>query len=355
MRQTNARFFEGTSEVNPYAPLPSALQAARQALDAPDRCRGPLCVELVAEIALRVGVSEDSIVLGADGLSLAFALLRSLMADAPGRPVELVVPHGGFDAYEDLARRLPAAHCSRVPLTPDGCQDLDALLHQGNGGRGVVFLTNPQDPTGVLLPGAELGRFLDRVSPETTVVLDEAHWEFVRDPDFTPGTGLLARHPRLVVLRSLSVVHGLDGLRVAYAACVPGTAELIQRQILPHDVGMVAQLVALASLRTPSQVRARTDAIVRERDRLREELRLLGFQVPPSQTHQLWMPLGADSTRFALACRGAGADVRLRPGEGVQVTVGPPELGDRVLRAAAHFIATSAAGTRRDGEVIDRI
>lgn len=354
MRQIDARFYEGTSDGNPFAPLPSALKAARQALDAPDHCPGPLCVELLTEIARLNGLIEDSIVLGGDGLGLAFALLRSLTAAEPCRPVELVVPHGGFEAYEDLARRLPAARCTRVPPTFDGAQDLDALIRHGIAARSVVFLSNPQDPTGAVLPHAKLSHFLERVPPETVVVLDETHWEFVRDPGFTPGTEVLPGHPRLVVIRNVSA-HGLAGLSLAYAACAPDTAEMIQRQMLPHDVGMLAQLVALASLRAPVELRARTDAIVRERDRLREELRLLGFRVPASETHQLWLPLGADSTRFALAGRAAGADVRLRPGVGVQITVGLPECRDRVLRAAAHFIWTSTSGTRRDGEVIDRI
>ncbi|MER7400517.1 aminotransferase class I/II-fold pyridoxal phosphate-dependent enzyme [Streptomyces sp. NPDC000151] len=354
MQHINTRSCDGTSDRNAHAPLPSALRAARQALGRTDPSLGPLCVELVAEIAQRIGVLEDSVVLGAGGPSLAFALLRSVASGAPGAPLELVVPHGGFDLYADLARRLPAAVCTRVPSTADGHQDLRALAARATGRNSVVFLSNPQDPTGSVIRGPELCRFLDAVDPEAMVVLDETHWEFVRDPGFTPAAGLIARYPRLVVVRNLSVVHGLDGLRLAYAACAPGTVEMMQRQILPHEVSMLAQLVALASLRTPSEVRARTDAVVRERERLREELRLLGFQVPPSETNQLWLPLGPASTRFALVGRAAGADVTLRPGEGVRITVGPPEQGDRVLRTAATFAAASAMPCC-DGEVIDRL
>ncbi|WP_181138438.1 aminotransferase class I/II-fold pyridoxal phosphate-dependent enzyme [Streptomyces sp. Ru73] len=354
MRHINSRSCDGTSDRNAHAPLPSAVRAAQEALGWADPSLGPLCVELVAEVAQRIGVAEESVVLGTGGPSLAFALLRSVACGAPGTALELIVPHGGYDLYADLARRLPAAVCTRVPATADGRQDLPALAARATGRNSVILLGNPQDPTGTVIRGAELCRFLDAVPPEAMVVLDETHWEFVRDPGFTPAAGLINRYPRLVVVRNLSVVHGLGGLRLAYAAGAPDLIEVMQRQILPHDVSMLAQLVALASLRTPAEVRSRTDAIVRERERLREELRLLGFQVPPSETNQLWLPLGRESMRFALAGRAQGADIALRPGEGVRITAGPPEHGDRVLRAAAAFACASAT-PRCDSEVIDRL
>ncbi|MFJ4184315.1 aminotransferase class I/II-fold pyridoxal phosphate-dependent enzyme [Kitasatospora sp. NPDC089509] len=325
-----------------HGPLPSALGAARRALQG-RRASGPLGADLVEGIAEVAGVTEDGVVLGASALGLTFALLRALAAESPA--VRLRVSVGGFEACADLARRLAVA-CVRVPLDARGGQDLDALAVDHDCGPLVVALANPHDPTGSVLSGDRLQRFLSRVPPQAVVVLDESGWEFVRDPDFVSAAALTASRPRLVVVRSLSAVHGLGGLDLAYAACAPELADLIQRQILPGDLSGVAQRAALASLRAPEQVRARVDAVVRERERLREELQLRGFRVAPSQADRIWLPLGDDSVRFALAARRVGADLRLCLGEGVDCTVGAPALGDRLLAAAELFVTERTAERR---------
>ncbi|MEV7504710.1 aminotransferase class I/II-fold pyridoxal phosphate-dependent enzyme [Streptomyces sp. NPDC093018] len=332
----------GSAETG-HEPLPSALRAAREALRGRPGVAGSLSVALTEEIAARTEVPEDGIVLGPSTPSLAFALLHSLRSSRAASCLEVRASARGAGACADLARRLPA-RCVLVPPDPSGAQDLDALAEGCGDGLVVLFLSNPHDPTGAVVPGGTLLRFLEAVPEQAVVVVDESRWEFVRDDDFTPGTELVGHDRRLVVLRSLSAAHGLGGLRLAYAACDPEMAELIQRQILPSDIDTMAQGVALASLRSPDEVRVRADAVVRERERLREELQLLGFRVAPSETDRIWLPLGEDSTRFTLAGRRAGVDLLLGLGEGVGYTVGPPRLGDRLLEAAARFADRPCGG-----------
>jgi histidinol-phosphate aminotransferase len=202
----------------------------------------------------------------------------------------------------------------------------------------LVFVCNPNNPTGTAVDAAALVRFLRAVPPDVVVALDEAYREFITDPDVPDGLSLLAEFPNLVVLRTFSKAYGLAGLRVGYAiAGDPAVATALGQTQVPFAITSVAQAAALASLEpeAEAQLLARVRDIAAERDRLRAALVDLGYPVPPSQANFVWLPLGEQTTQFAAGCEERKVIVRPFAGDGVRVTTGTPEENERFLAAAA--------------------
>jgi histidinol-phosphate aminotransferase len=202
----------------------------------------------------------------------------------------------------------------------------------------LIFVCNPNNPTGTAVGGDALLRFLRAVPQDVTVALDEAYREFVTDPDVPDGLSLLDQFPNLIVLRTFSKAYGLAGLRVGYAiAADPALAAALRQTQVPFAVTSVAQAAALASLEPPAEkeLMERVALIVEERARVRDGLLELGYEVPPSQANFVWLPLGERTTPWAAGCEERKVIVRAFAGSGARVTVGSREENDRLLAAAA--------------------
>ena len=175
----------------------------------------------------------------------------------------------------------------------------------------LVFVCNPNNPTGTAVRRAELERFLDAVPRETLVVLDEAYREFVTDPDVPDGLELMRGRPNVAVLRTFSKAWGLAGLRVGYLIAEdPAVAESVRKTHVPFSVSTLAQAAAVAALASEDEVRARCAAVVAERDRLTAALRDRDLDVADSQANFVWLPLGEQT---AAARGGAGGACRHHP------------------------------------------
>jgi histidinol-phosphate aminotransferase len=201
----------------------------------------------------------------------------------------------------------------------------------------LIFVCNPNNPTGTTVGRDALLTFLTQVPPDVVVALDEAYREFVRDPDVPDGRTLLDAHPNLVVLRTFSKAYGLAGLRVGYAmASDPDVAAALRQTQVPFAVSSIAQQAALASLEpdAEAQLLDRVEDIVGERVRVRDALLSSGYDVPPSQANFVWLPLGDATTNWAAACEDRKVIVRPFAGSGVRVTIGTPDENDRLLTAA---------------------
>jgi histidinol-phosphate aminotransferase len=224
-----------------------------------------------------------------------------------------------------------------VPLR-EHVHDLDEMADRITGKTRLVFVCNPNNPTGTVVHRDDLMAFLDRVPEDVIVGLDEAYFEFVDDPDVVDGMTLLEEHPNLVVLRTFSKAYGLAGLRVGYAiAADPAVATALRQTQVPFAVSSIAQEAALASLEPQAEVQlmARVGQVVSERARVSAELLALGYEVPPSQANFVWLPLGTSATQWASGCEQHGVIVRPFAGHGVRVTVGTMAENDRLLDAAA--------------------
>src|SRR3982751_1479479 len=227
-----------------------------------------------------------------------------------------------------LLAQIAGARALQVPLVPGrrggpaDTHDLDGLLAAIDESTRLVFVCNPNNPTGTAVRRAELERFLDAVPEHTLVVLDEAYREFVTDPDVPDGIDLMRGRPNVAVLRTFSKAWGLAGLRVGYLIAEDAAvAEAVRKTHVPFSVSMLAQAAAVAALASEDEVRARCAAVTAERDRLLAALRDRGLDVPHSQANFGWVGGGEEAAGPAAAVEAACGIPPALGGDGVRVTV----------------------------------
>ncbi|WP_375498120.1 histidinol-phosphate transaminase [uncultured Jatrophihabitans sp.] len=322
----------------PYPPLPSVLARIADAAAGINRYPDNASTELTQALAARLGVAVEQVRVGCGSVSLCTQLVQAV-ADADE---EVMYAWRSFEAYPIIAA-VSGASSIQVPLTAGHVHDLDAMLERITGKTRLIFVCNPNNPTGTVVSRDELVRFLRAVPTDVTVALDEAYCEFVRDVEVPDGLTLLDEFPNLVVLRTFSKAYGLAGLRVGYAvAGDPTVAMAIGQTQVPFSVTTLAQQAALASLEPAAETELleRVDAIAVERERVFARLLDLGYPVPPSQANFVWLPLGAATTDFAAGCEDRRVIVRAFAGAGARVTISTPEENDRFLEAAAELAAS---------------
>jgi histidinol-phosphate aminotransferase len=312
----------------PYGLLPAV--AARMAAAAPAAFRYPdmACGPLVDALAAHHGLAAERVAVGAGSTEVCGQLLHTVVG--PGD--EVIFGWRSFEAYPLLTAVAGGAPV-RVPLHGDAL-DLDAMLASVTPRTRLIFVCNPNNPTGTTVGADDLRRFLAAVPGDVLVVIDEAYREYAGPALVPDARDLLGERGNVVVLRTFSKAYALAGLRVGY--CL-GAAEVI-RQVRktrpPFSVAAIAQDAAIAALGETAEVARRVRLTVAERDRMTARLRDLGYDVPRSRANFLWLPLGPGSADFAQRCLAGGVVIRPFPDEGVRVTVGLPEENDLFLDLA---------------------
>jgi histidinol-phosphate aminotransferase len=318
-------------------PLPSVVRAVAEAAATMNRYPDTGATELVSRLAEKLGVPAEHLAVGCGSVTLCQQIIQATCTEAE----QVVFPWRSFEAYPIITQVVGAGQV-RVPITAGHALDLDAMAAAITPRTGVVFVCNPNNPTGTAVRTDELERFIDRVPPHVLVVVDEAYREFVDDPHVPDGVELAKAQwargrDNVAVLRTFSKAYGLAGLRVGYAVAPPSVAEALRKVYVPFSVNALAQVAALASLDAEDELMTRCRAIVAERTRVRGELLAAGFDVPESQANFVWLPLGELTDAFNEHCLGQKVVVRAFAGDGVRVTVGEPAENDAFLAAAKSF------------------
>jgi histidinol-phosphate aminotransferase len=340
----DGRSFKLSSNESPHDPLPSVVAAITEAGRHVNRYPDNASVALTGAIGHRLAVPPEDIAVGCGSVGVTQQLLEAI--GEPG--AQVMYAWRSFEAYPGLVQ-LAAAQEVRVPLR-EHTHDLAAMAAAVTERTRLVFVCNPNNPTGTVVHRADIEAFLDRVPPTCLVVLDEAYREYVRDADVPTGIDLYRDRDNLAVLRTFSKAYGLAGLRVGYLVAREPVAAAIRKTMLPFTVNAVAHAAAIASLAAEAELLQRVEHVVKERTRVREELLGQGWEVPPSEGNFVWLALGEATMDFAAACERAGVSIRPFGGDGVRVTVGDREANDVFLAVAAGFPArTSGAGTSGAG------
>ncbi|MEU8928672.1 histidinol-phosphate transaminase [Streptomyces sp. NPDC048409] len=321
-----------SSNENPYPPLPGVMESVTAAAAALNRYPDMACTGLMDELADRFGVPVGHLATGTGSVGVAQQLLQA--TSGPGD--EVIYAWRSFEAYP-IITQISGARSVQVPLTTGEVHDLDAMADAITDRTRLIFVCNPNNPTGTVVKRAELERFLDRVPKDVLVVLDEAYREFIRDPEVPDGVEIYRERPNVCVLRTFSKAYGLAGLRVGFAIAHEPVAAALRKTAVPFGVSQLAQEAAIASLRAEDELLGRVGSLVCERQRVVGELRAQGWTVPETQANFVWLRLGERTTAFAQLCEGHGAVVRPFAGEGVRVTIGETEANDIFLKAAEHF------------------
>ncbi|MCF3175791.1 histidinol-phosphate transaminase [Streptomyces sioyaensis] len=321
-----------SSNENPYPPLPGVLESAVTAAGSFNRYPDMACTGLMAELSEHFSVPVEHLATGTGSVGVAQQLVQSTAG--PGD--EVIYAWRSFEAYP-IVTQVSGATSVQVPLDSDEVHDLEAMLAAITDRTRLIFVCNPNNPTGTVVRRAELESFLDRVPGDVLVVLDEAYCEFVRDAEVPNGLDLYRDRPNVCVLRTFSKAYGLAGLRVGFAVAHEPVAAALRKTAVPFGVSQLAQEAAVASLRSEAALLERVDALVAERARVVEGLLGQGWTVPETQANFVWLRLGDRTTDFAAACERAGVVVRPFPGEGVRVTIGESPAMDLFLQAAEEF------------------
>ena len=305
---------------------PAALAAIQAALPLLHRYPDPLGGDLKQALARRHGLAIERLVLG-NGSHELLVLLAQVFA-GPGSSV--VMARHGFAVYALAAQAVGAELRVAAPLPRDAHMplghDLDAIAALVGEGTRLVYLANPNNPTGTWFPRTALERLFSALPAEVLVVVDEAYAEFVDEGEPASALALCARHPNLVVTRTFSKAYGLAGLRIGYAVAHPDVAALLERLRESFNVNALALAAAEAALADQDHVACVRRDTAAERAWLAGELAARGAFVFPSRTNFLLAEFRGDVAALERQLLARGVVPRPMAGYGLpqclRITVG---------------------------------
>jgi histidinol-phosphate aminotransferase len=325
------------SNENPFGPSPHAIDAMRSALSAAGSYPDDDCSSLRLKLAAHHGLPAEQVLVTAGSTALLSLLCQTLLA--PG--LNAVTSERSFIVYS-MAVQAAGARLIEAPMRNDSF-DLEAILAAIDSKTRIIFLANPNNPTGTVLEPAVVERFVARVPGHVVVVLDEAYYEFaqhfatLRSVSYSKSLDYVRQGASVVVLRTFSKAHGLAGLRVGYGL---GPAELLgycARMRNTFSVSSVAQAAALAALDDHKHLqRVVENNAIQSRD-LSQGLSALGYRVVPTSANFLYCDLKEEAAAVAERLQNEGLAVRpLGPWGApscIRVTIGTPEQNQIFLNA----------------------
>jgi histidinol-phosphate aminotransferase len=310
---------------NPFPPLPAVRSALVESIDAANRYPEYLPERLRSLIAGRVGVRDEQVVIGDGATGVILQVLHAVTS--PGESMVMTSPT--FDGYPIFAQ-MARLRSVTVPLDQHGHHDLDALAEAASQAR-VVVVCRPHNPTGTIESAADVEEFLQRVPPDTVVLLDEAYVEFLSPDLRIDAPALVERYPNVVVLRTFSKAYGLAGLRIGYGFCAPGLARRLWTMQLPFGVGITSLVAVAASYDAEDQLQQRIRIIASERRYMRMRLRSMGVYSTDGHANFVYLPARGRPWREVFD--GTGLQVRNYADGSVRITVGSRRSTRTVLSA----------------------
>ncbi len=290
--------------------------------------------ELRQRLAALRGVDPSQVTLGQGSGEVIDLICRAFLAPGDG-----VVVSGLHFIQYSLSTRLQQGRLVEVPVRPDDLSDDPEGFAQAAAGARVVFLANPNNPTGTYVGSDELARYFDRVGDDVLTVVDQAYQEYVDRPDYPDAVRQLLEGRNVLVLGTFSKAYGLAGMRIGYALGAPPLIEDLDCVRAPFNTSFLGQRAALLALDDPEWVAASRERNLRERARLSAELERRGVRVTPSAANFVLAHFGVPARELAAGLEQRGVLVRalgfpaLR--ESLRITIGLPEENDQLLAALA--------------------
>lgn len=326
------------SNENPLGPSPRAVAAIRDSLADLALYPDGNAFALKRALAERLGVEQQCIVVGTGSDHILELIARVFLA--LGRSA--VISRYAFAIYNIVSQaagaelRIAEANPHDHARMPYG-HNLANMAELIDATTRVVFIANPNNPTGTWVRRGELEAFLERVPRETVVLLDEAYFDYVSEPDYPDGAALLAGHPNLIVMRTFSKAYGLAGVRVGYALANPQIADLLNRVRLSFNPNSLAQAAAAAALDDHEHLHRTVELNAAELKKLDAGLRGLGLKTIPSVCNFVTVDVEKPGREVFQALLREGVIVRPLDGYGLpthlRISVGTPEQNERCLAA----------------------
>jgi histidinol-phosphate aminotransferase len=322
------------SNENALGPSLKAVTAMRTAIESAQIYPEGSGVYLREAIAERLGLSRENIILGNGSNEIIEFIGHAFL----GRGDEVIVPEYAFIAYKLIAQLFDA----RTIETPavNFQADLEAMLNAITPKTKIIFIANPNNPTGSLIEQEKIDNFLAQVPDEVITVLDEAYFEFLDDP---PDTLRHVRNARnVVILRTFSKIHGLASLRVGYGMAPPELIQVLQKTRQPFNVNGVAQSGALAAIADDEHLRKSKRVVDSGRAYLEEEFRAIKLKFSPSAGNFVFVNVGDGPAVFK---RLLTMKIIVRPLRGynlpewLRITVGTMEQNEKCIAALKKLLS----------------
>lgn len=322
------------SNENPLGPSPRAVEAARRAVTEVNRYPDAAAYALREKLAAFHGVQMSEIVQGNGSNELLDLFVRTYTTAAD----HVVFATPAFVVYR-LSCLAHGTPFTEVPLKDDA-HDLPALARAVRPETRILFVANPNNPSGTHVGKAALSTLLREVPPEVIVIVDEAYIQYADAPDFPDSLELRDLRERLVVLRTFSKIYGLASLRVGYAIGPAQIIDYVNRVRPPFNVSGVGQAAAIAALDDHEHVEKSRRMNAEERARVTRELGALDVRVVPSQANFVWVDVKRPNRDVYDALLRKGVIVRPVGGPTfLRITIGTPAENDRMLASMREVLS----------------
>jgi len=324
------------SNENPLGPSPKAMEAARHALGEANWYPDGGSKRLRQVLADRFHVRPEEVFVGLGSSEIIDLASRVLLR--PG--LDGITSEGSFTLFA-IAIRASGGNLIQTPMKNFGF-DLDAMAAAVNPQTRIIYIANPNNPTGTAFGAAEFAAFLKKVPGDVLVVLDEAYREYAARTDLPDALELFHQYNNILTLRTFSKVYGLAGLRIGYGIGHPTLVAEMNKLRTPFNVTNVGQSAALAALDDAEHVRRSVEINREERQRLYEGLRGLGLSPVPSETNFLFIPIGPHAKSLCDELLLEGVIVRplgwMGFPETIRISVGSPAENTKLLTAMAYTL-----------------
>jgi histidinol-phosphate aminotransferase len=325
------------SNENPLGPSPLAIAAIHQALDRLHRYPDGSGYYLRKRLSEKFRLPFDGIVLGNGSNEIIELAIRTFLLPQD----EVILPAPSFLVYK-LAVQTMGGKTVPISLT-NFTIDLERTAEAVTSRTKIIFINNPNNPTGTIVSKADFDAFMERIPPHVLVVLDEAYIEFVKDGDTPCGFDYIHQPgPHVIVARTFSKAHGLAGLRIGYGAMDAPIADYLHRVRQPFNTGTLSQAAALAALDDEDFLRQTLSTVADGLAFLYREIQGLGLNYVPTQANFFLIEVPADARTIHEAMLRQGVIIRPMNAYGmpsyIRVNAGLPEENERFIKALSHTL-----------------
>ncbi|MCR4336309.1 MAG: histidinol-phosphate transaminase [Candidatus Omnitrophica bacterium] len=327
------------SNESPYGPSPKVLQAMRQTIKQVNRYPDGGCFYLRDALAKHLGVEPNQLIFGNGSDEVIVTALRAFVQEGE----EVVIAKPSFLIYE-IASCVVGAQVKAIPLK-DFQYDLEGMKKAVSPKTKMIFIGNPDNPAGSYVSQKQLENFLNEISSQILVFVDEAYFEYVQAADYPDTITLLSKYPNLIIARTFSKMYGLAGLRVGFGIARSEVIDILNRLREPFNVNSIAQAAALACLKDQAYYRRIAKEIEEQRKFLYQSFEKMGLSFVKTVTNFLLIDVKTKSDEVSCRLLKKGVIVRDMAFWGlptfIRVTIGAPSENRKFLRVLKEILKSA--------------
>jgi histidinol-phosphate aminotransferase len=318
------------SNENPYAPSPKVIAAMTKAARDVNRYPDGGCFVLRRALAKHLRVDENQLIFGNGSDEIIVLAVKAFV----GKGDEVIIAKPSFLIYE-IASKIAGAKIIQVPLKSDFRYDLEAMKAKLTPRTKIVFIGNPDNPSGTFITLKQAEDLMKAASKDTLVFFDEAYFEYVNAKDYPDSLKLMKKYPNLMTTRTFSKMYGLAGLRVGYGVASPTIIDILNRLREPFNINSIAQVAAVAALADQPYYRGIAKNVEIQRQYIYRSLTTLGLRFEESYTNFILIQV-SNAARTAQALLKKGVIIRDMTGWGlsdyIRVSIGTAQENKRLIK-----------------------